>query len=87
MSRSAYELLEDLGKTTDEVANTLRAAGITGERMSFLHCPIANYLRANGYPDVHVGSHLASLDNDVSVALPPPVVRFIRSFDYQIIDL
>lgn len=89
--------LTDLGDTADDVAATLRDAAIKGRRSNAVQCPVARYLarrvaehasstqaRVNVHDDATVlvaTSSAHSEDLIVSVALPDPVLDFIRDFD------
>ena len=79
-------LLNTLGSTAEEVANTLRAAGVRGERRRCGKCPVAHWLLANttGY-NIEVDPSVIDMWNYsevFSVYTPTPVANFIRNFDY-----
>jgi hypothetical protein len=46
--------LQLLGGTSDSIAATLKEKGIKGKRGSSCNCPIANYLRKQGFVGVSV---------------------------------
>lgn len=81
--------LEVLGSTGNEVAATLRAAGVKGMRHRAGDCPVARYLqKAFDLPasllavaDTHVGLAAASADV-LRVMLPAPVTMFVIAFDF-----
>ncbi len=82
-------LLIDLGNSPDEVATTLRLNGFVGVREEPCHCPIANYLLANGVKDVRVGTDLVEDDLDPlapdtnrwTVQMPEAAGEFVATFD------
>jgi hypothetical protein len=89
------EWLTELGSTADEVADTLRAAGIKGTSSAW-KCPVAKWLQAKvtaaGGHSVSVGPTGASvwLDADRYAGqrvyvdtMPSPVRAFIRAFDRE----
>lgn len=79
--------LEALGKTPEEVAAALRAAGIKGERGSMCHCPLAMYLRSLGAEKAEVGSYVFYPTGEIltsrSVQLPEACSDFIDKFDCE----
>lgn len=74
------ELLEGLGSTPDEVASSLRAAGVSGVRFLCRRCPVANYLRENGVHEPKVSRNLITWQACEQVP-PRAVAEFIRRFD------
>jgi hypothetical protein len=85
-----YAHLVTLGDTADAVADTLRAAGVKGERAKCDACPVARWLLAtvDGAVSVEVdGNHVqlgtAVADRSTSYfcGLPPAVAAFIERFD------
>lgn len=77
-------LLEGLGETADEVANSLRAAKVRGHRGTCGSCPIARHLHQQGVdsPSVltlHVWVNRNS--RSMRITLPQPVCDFVRRFD------
>jgi hypothetical protein len=81
-------MLEGLGSTPDEVADTLRAAGIKGVRntVRFLN-PIVRYahtITADVYGiDIILGDRLRivfATKREVEVAVPEAVLRFLDRF-------
>lgn len=81
-------LLAGLGEDEDQVAGSLREAGVAGFRQNKYGCPIASYLRSRlgaenlGYlavtgtfVHVSVGGAMYTVDN------PGPVRTFVRLFD------
>jgi hypothetical protein len=75
-----------LGETPESVTEALRAKGIKGYRRMAGSCPIANYLKACGFPKVSVATdakrYMAdSEDSDESVSFPKGVRDWISSFD------
>lgn len=81
--------LQELGTSSAEVAQTLLAAGITGERHDCRACPVARWV-ALRVPEVRDAfgrstwlvstESVAELDG-LRVELPDPVARFITAFD------
>jgi hypothetical protein len=86
---AVYAKLRALGGTRDEVADSLRAAGIAGEPGHGDVCPIANYLLRE-FPELRTARLVASHYN-VSwhdrrgcwgeVQTPEPVRAFMVAFD------
>ncbi|GAA0583149.1 hypothetical protein GCM10010172_80230 [Paractinoplanes ferrugineus] len=84
------ELLRQLGPTREEVADSLRKAGITGLPDNVFEDPIANYLKANGVTSPEVDLEQVALDayenpdmtdGPFRVRLPRPVREFILAFE------
>lgn len=76
------ELLNALGNDADEVYETLRRLGVTGERGEPCGCPIFYYLRDAGIPVERVSAGHVKLFFDFEVIfLPDPVEDFIEGFD------
>lgn len=82
------EAIQALGTMPEQVTNKLREMGIKGYRSSAGRCPVANYLKACGFPEVTVACHAKRYPNeDVReraaevVALPDGVKQWIRDFD------
>lgn len=91
-----YLALRDLGDDEDEIAATLAARGIKGERRKDRCCPIANYLRTvfgeECGPQVDEGSiHLDMLPDDwMRTDALPGFGEFVEGFDdgdYPELDL
>ncbi|MFB9832847.1 hypothetical protein [Actinoallomurus acaciae] len=89
-------VLNSLGHTADEVAATLRAAGITGKRRNGVQCPTALYARAKakervpsasrvgvwvGWEAIWVRICRADRKDLVCVERPQAVSDFIEAFD------
>lgn len=83
------ELLEALGSTREQVADTLRARGIRGETQSCGRCPIATYLmtcdlrpHAVSVDSLEVALHLSNNPGDVVyVDTTDAVTEFVLAFD------
>jgi hypothetical protein len=88
------DLLDSLGATADEVANSLRTRGISGTPEDPCHCPIANLIRsvfpesdAQGWtydPDGDPGWFVSGTEVwtcDGRIKPPYPVAEFIEHFD------
>lgn len=79
--------LQALGKTPDEVADSLRAKGIVGRQISAGCCPVANYLKSSTRESCEpsVCAYFVDLLDGVTPAtrvVPgPAVANFIRNFD------
>jgi hypothetical protein len=78
-------LLETLGGNPDEIAATLRAAGITGTPKCTGRCPIARWLivKAGGW-DVSVDSDDVILRTETGAyacTMPPAAGYFVTYFD------
>jgi len=74
------EALRALGSTDDEVATTLREKGIKGWRGYTDACPLAQFLRAEGFALVNVTDTSFDVD-DYHAALPEGARSFVASFD------
>jgi hypothetical protein len=74
--------LLDLGSTPETVYETLRDLTITGGHGA-ANCPVANYLKSLGWPDVQVTKSIVFLGTDLVeyVVLPLPVHKLIVRFD------
>lgn len=76
-----------LGNTPEQVAAKLREMGIKGYRRYASRCPVANYLKACGFPVVTVATfanrYQSSADEvaDEAVYLPVCVRDWIIEFD------
>lgn len=88
----AYELLSGLGDTPDAVAESLRAAGVKGRRISAFADPAATFLQRELAPEaptvrVAVLLHLVHLYQVAGgphvVTTPPAVAGFITAFDRE----
>lgn len=83
--------LVSLGTTKDEVADSLRAARIKGDREECHSCPVAEWLKGRfNLPDRNiepsVNSDWVSLEDpslleDISISSPVAVEEFVRAFD------
>jgi hypothetical protein len=80
-TQQALDILNGMGKTADEVADFLKAKGITGMKRESAHCPVANYLVSQGGdPRAIIYSHyVPPFDEDITT--PLPVFDFIITFD------
>jgi hypothetical protein len=89
-------LLANLGKTRDEIAESLTAAGIAGVVNEPCTCAIARYLESNGYEDVAVINAdplpgglpdcfqvEANASDGYVIGDAGPVADFIRAFDRE----
>ena len=80
-------LLAALGSTPDEIADTLAAADITGQRGEPYSCAVAEYVKAAGYADVRVGEEndgsllVQAGDTEAVIALDTPLHAFVAKFD------
>ena len=79
------EMVLRLGNTADEVATTLRRAGITGKQKEPDCCAIANYLTFVGFDGIRVE---LDLDDDVVISTADDsadatsaVAEFVEGFD------
>lgn len=80
------QLLSALGDTPEAVARTLEAKGIKGSRKNPHSCPIARYLRAEGwcvgvFQTIGYAKVPGSQGDMQSFPLPTPVTAFIEQFD------
>lgn len=80
-AHSPLELaLAALPPSADEIAVLFGRMGIDGEPMESCGCPVAKYLRAEGFSYASVGEFYAS-EPSASASLPPHVRQFIKAFD------
>jgi len=85
--KTLLRLLQDLGETQQEVADTLKRGGHTGRARQSCECPVANYLRAHcrSQPHVNAGSVvLVEPETDATIEVvttPYAVGDFILAFD------
>jgi hypothetical protein len=80
------QALASLGETPDQVAETLKQAGVRGRRRDYQCCPVASYLSKVACKNITVGLHKAGYDPmaaDGQVDVPSPVQTFILRFDLQ----
>ena len=81
------ELLDALGKTSDEVAASLTEKGIKGQEGVGCACPIYNYLVSEGVAVREIDGERAVIEPEwigempVLVDLSDPVANFIYFFD------
>lgn len=87
-----HEYLLSLGKTPDQVAETLQAQGIKGYRASADSCPLANALNAHygagvqafvTHTDVTLARYPVASDanNDYLIVNPLQIAEFVEAFD------
>ena len=76
------------GDTPEQVTEVLRSKGIKGYRMSAGRCPIANYLKSCGFPQVTVATSAKRYrdvspesQSEESISLPPGVRSWVMDFD------
>lgn len=85
----AQTLLAGLGDNATEIANSLRAEGITGIPKEATHCPISCFLQKHGaeYPATTAFTIVLGVDelgDEITMDTPQPVVRFVRLFDIYV---
>ena len=82
---TAFDALEALGETPDQIASALEAKGIKGEIGDSEACPLVAYLRSCGFKNAVVEEHqfLASKRQGSKEwkDLPPGAKRFVHLFD------
>jgi hypothetical protein len=83
-----YNLLADLGNSPHEIAETLREAGVKGQRKLSERCPIAKWLTTQtNCREVQVdygaaGVYLTLGPGESFICTPPAAIdEFIRAFD------
>ena len=87
MTASLLSHLAALGSTQDEVAATLRAAGIKGLPGKACSCPVAEWVTWAGFTQVEVGKesitglYVFTAQEKVVLGHAGPVVDFVRAFD------
>jgi hypothetical protein len=78
-------LLGSMGSTAEEVAETIRDAGVTGTTGHVFNCPVARWLAHKVGVRASVGlSHAAAYPLEADVVrthLLPPVVDFVARYD------
>lgn len=79
--RRARALIEQLGDDPLVMAAKLEELGIRGVRSNGEKCPLANYLRRNGYTSLMVGDTEIFLDEVVNCELPEAAEEFVEFFD------
>lgn len=81
------QAIRALGETVESVSLKLTEMGVKGYRCRAGCCPIANYLKACGFPQVSVATHANRYrspeqgDSEESVILPKHVRDWIIEFD------
>jgi hypothetical protein len=76
------QLISDLGKTEEEIVETLRLKGIKGYRQIHSKCPIANYLKKELRIDyVSVGNCKISTSLNSYYINDSHINNFIKNFD------
>lgn len=93
LNKRAEELLQELDKTTDQIAELLKDKGVTGDRLQINSCVIAKFFTQELEkidPKVRVfsGSDVAHILNDDYIVpgtktlhFPDNIKNFIREFD------
>ena len=85
MSKVLQGVLDRLGTRTSQVARRLRVRDIRGERGSDTACPLANYLKGQGYHPVSVcETRIVAIDKRGTrhrLATPPRLEAFVADFD------
>lgn len=71
--------LGKLGQDSQEIARSLEMKGIKGKRNDSQYCPIALYLRDQGYACVSVGTSVVVAG--ACINSPMPIDKFIEDFD------
>jgi len=86
MSDDLLDALAALGKTEEQIAASLRARGVTGERRNSRCCPLARYLTAELGRQVVVDGDSICIDGpsswQESVWPDRCVADFIEGFDH-----
>jgi hypothetical protein len=89
----ALALLNSLGDTPEQVADSLLAQKITGVPHSSVLCPISYWLRSRGVINAHTNKFMikifqwskvgsVSIPEDIIVRPPPEAIsQFIKMFD------
>lgn len=84
MRREIERLLKDLGDDHEQIAAKLLAEGCKGWKGDGDNCPVADYLRKNGYknPSVCTEEVTVEYNNELVTADVPLVVEdFLHAFD------
>ena len=79
--RRAQSLIEQLGDDPLVIAAKLEELGIRGRKSAGECCPLANYLRRQGFPSLMVGNTEIYLDEVVNCELPDAAEEFVELFD------
>lgn len=72
--------LKALGNTADEIADSLRQLGITGNRDGYKSCPLFHFLERKGFQVQGVSYCDVDLET-TEVTLPEACIEFIKEFD------
>ena len=80
-TKSLKEVILSLPKQSRNIAKKFRRENIIGKKNSLYSCPIAIYLKKQGFTNVNVGITSVT-DSNESVRLPKGVTLFINSFDF-----
>ena len=80
------QVLAELPDTADGIADRMRALGIKGRKGGACECPLANYLKDRGLPDVAVARYYArAFKGGVTEAeMPPAASEFVYRFDHGV---
>jgi hypothetical protein len=77
-----FKLLNDLGDSSQKVADNLRQQGIKGYRFGDGGpCPINQYLINKGVDGCNAGVCSMSLPDETEMRMPSGVIAFVRDFD------
>lgn len=81
--KNPTEALRALGSTPQQVAASLRREGVKGSPLLPGACPLANYLRSEGFKYPRVGDriHVGFGAREKEYALPPACRDFTWHFD------
>ncbi len=74
------KLLDDLGKTPKQIAKKLLSLDCKGYKSNAYFCPIAQYLKSNGYRSIEVDIHSIYGDTEL-VEASKSISNFIEQFD------
>jgi hypothetical protein len=80
LTTDVLELLDALGHTEDQVAESLRKLGVTGLRGEPCACPVFYYLKQAGIPVESVRTFI-HLTTGETVKMPSAVGVFVADFD------
>jgi hypothetical protein len=83
---SIKDSLDKLGDTKEKIRSSLLGMGIKGYKARTRMCPVAKYLRNEGFPNAEVcGDHVCNEDDFTPtclIAMSPIMVAFINAFDH-----
>lgn len=75
------DAIKNLGFNSIQIRATIYNAGVKGRQQSVCNCPVANYLKSQGYRDVVAGTDWCAVKDQEPVITPNSVKDFMEKFD------